>query len=176
MKIDKTKLIPFILTGIVILADQITKAIIVYLQPIPTRWTPIADVFNNGIFQIIHVRNPHLAFSLGQNLPEFIRPVILVILPILVLVVLIVYYFYSSDFTRLQRWAVAGIIGGGIGNLIDRIFRPDGVVDFLDVQMPGWFVWDRWPTFNIADSAVVVCCFILFFSILFTRSKPKEAK
>ena len=50
---------------------------------------------------------------------------------------------------------MAGIIGGGLGNLIDRIVRPDGVVDFITVKFYGIFGYDRWPTFNIADASVV---------------------
>ena len=89
--------------------------------------------------------------------------------------------------------------GGGLGNIIDRIFRtsrildPDtgikrvigGVVDFIDVRFFGianspipLFRWPRWPTFNIADSAVVVCCIILFVTILISpikdRQKPRK--
>jgi signal peptidase II len=66
---------------------------------------------------------------------------------------------------------VAGIIGGGIGNIIDRIFRPAGVVDFISVKFYGILGMERWPTFNIADSSVVVCCLLLLVTILFG---PKE--
>jgi signal peptidase II len=86
------------------------------------------------------------------------------------------YYFKSDEFTQLQRWAAAGIIGGGLGNIIDRIFRPDGVVDFVSVRLYGLFGFERWPTFNVADSSVVVCCIILLISILITPQKPKEKK
>ena len=72
----------------------------------------------------------------------------------------------SNDFTKLQRWAIAGIVGGGIGNLIDRIFRPEGVVDFIDVKFYGLFGMERWPTFNVADSAVVVCGILLIVSFI----------
>jgi len=176
MKIDKAKTKPLILTGIVIIADQITKAFIASNWPIDHR-NPIVDVFNNGFLQIFHVRNKALAFSLGENLPEPVKPVLFVVLPLIVLAVLVWYYFRSDEFTNLQRWAVAGILGGGIGNLIDRIVRRDeGVVDFISVKMPEWFVWDRWPTFNVADSAVVVCCLLLFFTIIFIRNKPENEK
>jgi signal peptidase II len=66
-----------------------------------------------------------------------------------------------------------GIIGGGFGNLIDRFFRPDGVVDFIDVKFYGLFGLERWPTFNVADSAVVVCGSLLFISMLFFSVKKE---
>jgi len=173
MKIDKERFLPLLLTGIIILADQCSKSFIAVNWPIGSM---IKDVFNNDFLQIIHVRNKVIAFSLGQNLPEAIRPALFIVLPLLVLAVLLWYYFKSSDFTNVQRWAVAGIIGGGIGNLIDRILRPEGVVDFISVKFYGFLGFDRWPTFNIADSSVVVCCLLLFASILFSIKKTKEEK
>jgi len=174
MKFDKARFLPFLLTGIIILADQISKSIIA-ASPIGS---VIKDVFNNDFFRIIHVRNKVIAFSLGQNLPLFIRPALFIALPLLVLAVLLWYYFKSNDFTKVQRWAVAGIVGGGIGNLIDRIFRPEGVVDFIDVKFYGFLGFERWPTFNLADSSVVVCCLLLFATILFSfkKTKGEEAK
>jgi len=98
------------------------------------------------------------------------------VLPLLVLCLLVWYYLSSDDFTRLQRWAVAGILGGGIGNILDRIFRPDGVVDFISVKFYGIFGFERWPTFNVADSSVVVCCILLFVTIIFSPKNARETK
>jgi len=169
MKFDKARVWPFILTGAIILVDQITK----WLIAKHPQNEKIFDVFGNGFLQIWHVRNPNIAFSMGRDLPDLIKPVLFVALPLLVLCALLWYYLSSDDFTRLQRWATAGILGGGIGNIIDRIFRHDGVVDFVDVKFYGLFGFDRWPTFNVADSSVVVCCLLLFGSILFSTRKPK---
>jgi len=102
-----------------------------------------------------------------------VRPALFIALPIAVLAVFVWYYFRSDDFTRLQRWAFAGILGGGIGNLIDRIFRSEGVVDFISVKFYGFLGFERWPTFNIADSSVVVCCLLLLVTILFSFKKQK---
>jgi len=170
MKFDKERFLPLLLTGIIILIDQCSKAFIASGWPINTM---IKDVFNNDFFQIIHVRNKVIAFSLGENLPASVRPVLFIALPLLVLAVLLWYYFKTNDFTKVQRWAVAGILGGGIGNLIDRIFRPEGVVDFISVKFYGFLGFERWPTFNIADSSVVVCCLLLFATILFSIKKTK---
>jgi len=173
MKFDKERFLPLLLTGIIILADQCTKGFIAAGWPINTVNPPIKDVFNNDFLQIIHVRNKVIAFSLGQNLPMAVRPALFIALPIAVLAVFVWYYFRSDDFTRLQRWAFAGILGGGIGNLIDRIFRSEGVVDFISVKFYGFLGFERWPTFNIADSSVVVCCLLLLFTILFSFKKQK---
>ncbi|MCL2832446.1 MAG: signal peptidase II [Treponema sp.] len=169
---DRMKLLPFTLTLAIIIVDQAIKSWIVNKWPI--EGTFIRDLFGNGFLQFYHVRNRAIAFSLGYNLPDSVRPVLFIILPIIVLCLLLWYYFSSAFFTGLQRWAIAGIVGGGMGNIIDRIFRTDGVVDYVSVRFYGIFGWDRWPTFNVADSSVVVCCIILLISIIFTSQK--EAK
>jgi signal peptidase II len=172
MKFNKELVMPLSLTGIIILVDQCTKALIATKWPV----SPVAikDVFNNDFLWIIHVRNKAIAFSLGQSVPDSVRPVLFIVLPLLVLGVLVWYYLNSNDFTRLQRWAVAGILGGGIGNIIDRIFRSDGVVDFISVKFYGLFGFERWPTFNLADSSVVVCCLLLLVSIIVSGVKNRE--
>jgi signal peptidase II len=164
VSIKKQHTLPFILTGFLILADQAVKSFIVWHWPQDNRL--IKDVFGNDVLWIIHVRNRAIAFSLGHNLPDNLRPLLFVILPLVVLGFLLWYYFKSGELTSLQRWAIAGIIGGGAGNLIDRIIRPDGVVDYISVKFYGLFGFDRWPTFNIADASVVVCAFLFLFSTL----------
>ena len=170
---SKERILPLSLTAFIILLDQITKAIIANNYPID-RFNVISQVFNNDFLQIIHVRNPAIAFSLGHNLPDIIKPVVFILVPILVLIFLVCYYLKTDEFTKLQRWAAAGIIGGGLGNIIDRIFRPEGVVDFIDVKFYGLFGWDRWPTFNVADASVVVCCLILLITMFFPFSKTEK--
>ena len=169
MKFEKERVLPLLLTAIVIIADQITKAVIVKIQP---HMGLIKDVFNNDFLWIYHVRNKAIAFSIGENLPEPVKKIAFIVLPILVLGFLLWYYFKSDEFTRIQRWAAAGIIGGGMGNIIDRVFRTDGVVDFISVKFYGIFGWERWPTFNIADSSVVVCCLLLFISVFISHGSP----
>jgi signal peptidase II len=165
----RRKLAPFSLAIAVIGLDQFSKWLIVTLIPL----RGMGAYFFNGLIRIIHVRNPGIAFSMGRDLSDAFRGVLFTLLPIIVIVVLVVYYFRSKEFTFLQRWVVAGIIGGGMGNLIDRIFRAEGVVDFIDVKFFGILGLERWPTFNFADSAVVVCGIILAVSLFFQRQTDK---
>jgi signal peptidase II len=171
------KILPFSLTACIILADQAVKTFIAEnWRLLPSGGGVfIKDVFGNDLLWIVHVRNKAIAFSLGDRLPDSVRPVLFIVLPLLVLGAVIWYYVKSPDFTRLQRWAIAGIIGGGLGNITDRIFRPDGVVDFISVKFFGLFGFDRWPTFNIADASVVVCCIILLLSMFFDKRETKSA-
>jgi signal peptidase II len=172
------KFLPFLLTGLVIAADQLTKAFIAHNWPLrnPGGGTFIKDVFGNDLLWIIHVRNKAIAFSLGNNLPAALRPALFIILPILVLAFLCWYYYRSDELSPVQRWAFAGIIGGGAGNIIDRVFRPDGVVDFISVKLYGFLGMDRWPTFNVADSSVVICGVLLFLSIILFPRKAEAAE
>lgn len=173
----KEKLLPFILTIIVIVLDQITKALVVSFIP-PYK---IGAQFLGDFLRLIHVYNPGVAFSIGASWPDLLRRIAFSIMPLIFLAIVIVVYMKSNDFTKLQRWAIAGIVGGGIGNLIDRIFRPEGVVDFIDVKFYGLFGMERWPTFNVADSAVVVCGILLIVSFITMtikdiKSKKEESK
>jgi signal peptidase II len=166
----KEKMLPFLLTAFVLAADQLTKAWIVGVYPGDGVF--ISDVFGNDFLWIIHVRNKAIAFSIGDGLPDGLRSLLFIALPLAVLGALVVYYWKTDEFSGLQRWAVCGIVGGGVGNLIDRIFRPDGVVDFISVKFYGLLGLSRWPTFNVADSSVVVCGVLLFASVLFAQ-KPR---
>ncbi|MDR3174001.1 MAG: signal peptidase II [Treponema sp.] len=170
----KGKLLPFSLTALILLLDQGVKSYIVSRWPL--QGSLIKDVFGNDFLYIFHVRNKAIAFSLGHNLPESLRPLLFIVIPILVLGFLVWFYFTSQDFSWFQRWAFTGIIGGGLGNIIDRIFRPDGVVDFISVRIFGIFGMERWPTFNIADSSVVICCFLFLIGILNAKKSETTAE
>lgn len=163
----RANLRPLWLTLAIIVADQVSKALIVASIPLHS----IGAVFFDGFLRIIHTRNLAIAFSIGRSLPEQVRTVLFIILPLILLVVLVVYFVKTDDFTRMQRWAVAGIIGGGFGNMIDRLFRPEGVVDFIDVRFYGLFGLERWPTFNVADSSVVVAGIVMVASFILEKGE-----
>lgn len=168
----KSKLLPFTLTIVVIIMDQITKMLVVnYIQPYT-----IGASFFGDFLRIIHVSNTGVAFSVGATWTETIRRLLFALLPLVVIGIVIAVYFRNNDWTKLQRWAIMGIVGGGIGNLIDRIFRSEGVVDFIDVKFYGLFGLERWPTFNVADSAVVVCGILLVISFIGSIKNDKKNK
>jgi signal peptidase II len=149
-----------ILTLVLILVDQLSKLLVVALIPLRT----IGFTLGNDFFRLIHVRNTGVAFSLGDSLPLPLRKALFILMPLVVLIYLAVHIVRTKEETGFQKYCLAGILGGGFGNLIDRIFRPEGVVDFLDVRFYGLFGLERWPTFNVADSSVVVCGILLFLS------------
>lgn len=169
---SREKLLPLLLIALVLIADQLSKAWIVANYPGDGIF--IKDLFSNDFIWIIHVRNKAIAFSIGNGLPDGVRTVLFIVIPLAVLAGLIAYYLKTDDFTRFQRWAVCGIVGGGLGNLVDRMFRPSGVVDFISINFYGLFGLSRWPTFNVADSSVVVCGCLLFVSVMFSKGPHQE--
>ncbi len=169
----KPLLQPLILTAVILALDQVTKAVIVANVERLEYGGPVIEVFGSFL-RIIHVRNLGIAFSIGRDLDPGLRRVLFIVLPALVIGGLVVYYFRSDEFTPLQRWSIAGIIAGGLGNIVDRVFRPAGVVDFVDVRFYGLFGLERWPTFNVADASVVVCGILLMVSVLFEREHQGE--
>ncbi len=172
----KTKLMPAILSVAVVLLDQLSKFIIVrtvtYSRPPEVAFSLFGD-----FFQIIHARNTGAAFSLGRGLPDNLRGIFFILLPLIVLGWIVVYYWRTQELSKVQRWCIAAVVGGGVGNLIDRVFRSSGVVDFIDVRVFGLFGLERWPTFNIADASVVVAGILfLFFILLEDRRNSKKTK
>lgn len=152
----------FILSAVLIIADQITKYLVVkFIPPYTVAWS-----FGGDFFRLIHVKNLGVAFSMGSGFPDFLRIVLFIIVPLLVLAAVGFYLVKGKDLTNGQRWTLAAIVGGGVGNQIDRIFRPDGVVDFLDFKFYGLFGLERWPTFNIADASLVVSSIVLVILLI----------
>lgn len=168
----KAKLWPISLAILVIILDQVTKILIVSNI---TRNT-IGIQFFGDFLRIIHVRNTGVAFSVGATWTETARRFLFSLIPLIVIGIVIGIYFRNNTWTKLQRWAIMGIVGGGLGNLIDRFFRPAGVVDFIDVKFYGFFGLDRWPTFNVADAAVVVCGILMVVSFLVTSIRESKAQ
>lgn len=171
--VSSERLKPLLLTAAIVILDQVTKAIIVSRMELVYDGGPIIEVIGD-FFRIIHARNPGIAFSVGRDLPQLLRTVLFIVLPLGVLGGILWYYLRSDEFTPLQRWALAGILGGGIGNLIDRIFRSGGVVDFIDVRIYGFLGMERWPTFNIADASVVVSGILLLLTSFGAQEKTDE--
>ena len=155
------RLLPLILAPIIVLADQVSKAIFLSMLAYGVPVEVIGD-----FFRLTLVQNPAIAFSIGHGLPAELRRPLFVVLPLAVVVIILVYYLRTAELTRLQRWLVAAVLGGGVANFVDRVFRPAGVVDFIDVKFYGLFGLARFPTFNVADSSVVVGGILLLLSFL----------
>lgn len=168
------KLVLGIIVGVLIL-DQVTKYLAkIFLQPVYS-----VSVLGN-FFRLTYVENPGIAFGLRIE-----NKLLFTILSIVAIVVIFYYLFTLRDHIML-RVAFASILGGALGNLVDR-FLYGRVVDFLDfeffnVHIPRFkflffnfhgYSMDRWPVFNIADVAVTVGMVIIIFNALFDQKIKK---
>lgn len=145
------------ITALIITADQISKSLV---KSTMTLYDVVPVI--PGFFQLNYITNKGMAF--GINLPvgiSFFSGISLIIICFLVWIL-----WCERKNNLLMRISLALILGGAIGNLIDRILFGE-VIDFFDF-MVGDF---HWYIFNIADSAVTVgIILMLFYSFLF---KPK---
>jgi signal peptidase II len=167
----RLKAAPFVLSAVLTVADQLIKQWITETIPVNTIGFRL---FEGDFIRIIHVKNNAVAFSLGTNLPDTFRIVLFIAVPLVLIAAIIVYVLRSEEFTLFQRWCIAVLVGGGIGNLIDRIFRSGLVIDYIDVKFYGLFGLERFPTFNLADSSIVVGGILLMGSFLFTLRNYHE--
>ena len=119
-----------------------------------------------NFFQIVHVRNTGAAFGIGANAASKIVPLLLNVGAIAVFCVVVVYAMRSPITDRLLQTGLHLILGGAIGNLLDR-FRFGYVIDFLDVYAGN----HHWPAFNVADSAICIGIALLFLDM---RKKPEQ--
>ena len=122
-------------------------------------------------FQLVHVRNTGAAFGIGANAESRLVPLLLNVGAIAVFFVVVVYAFRAAVTDRLLQTGLHLILGGAIGNLVDR-FRFGYVVDFLDVYITIGSREHHWPAFNVADSAICIGIALLFLDM---RRKPEES-
>ncbi|KQW73412.1 signal peptidase II [Phenylobacterium sp. Root77] len=142
--ISKLGLAAYGLAAFVILADQLSKYWILYVYDLPSRFsTPIA-----GPFSLTMVWNRGVSFGLFRADADLARW-LLTIFSIGVAIALAIWVRKTDR--PLLSLGLGLVIGGAIGNAIDRI-RFGAVVDFLDFQRLGFFPW----VFNVADSAITV--------------------
>ena len=145
----------------VIVADALTK----WIVSTSIELHEAVPVIPN-LFELVHVRNTGAAFGIGANTESHAVPFLLNGGALIVFFVVVLYSFRTAVGDRLLQVALHLILGGAIGNLLDR-FRFGYVVDFLD-----FFIRDHhWPAFNIADSAICVGIGLLFLDM---RRKPEE--
>jgi signal peptidase II len=137
----------------IVVADVLTKLL---AESLLDRRLPLAII--GDWVQLRLVYNQGAAF--GLDVGEYSRWVFFG-LAVIALVVLGSMVRSTRPGDRVRLLALALVCGGAAGNLIDRIRSAQGVVDFLDVGVGGW----RWPTFNVADSAITVGAIALALSL-----------
>lgn len=156
----KDKMPYFLLMLGLIVADQASKLLVARAIPLgDTR-----EVFR-GFFRLWHVRNSGAVWGLLSGHDGGLIPKAITVLAVIALLVVLFFFLRAGRHERLELLAYALILGGALGNIIDRL-RLGYVVDFLDVFVKSW----HWPTFNVADSCITIGVALLALSLL--RGNP----
>jgi len=145
----------------IVAADQLTKYLTVTHIPLYGK-APLLP----GVVQLTYVQNTGAAWSIlsGQQW--------LFVLIFLVLTALLLWEYFKKPlpFTRLERWLLAAVYGGGLGNMIDRV-RLGYVVDMIETQFM------QFPVFNVADIFISCGCVLLIVHLIFfNKSFWKDEK
>ena len=151
---DRLRLLPYLLISLaVVAADQLTKALVRDRLLEGEVW-PSAD----ALIAISHVENPGAAFGILEGAGSF-----LLATTVVGVAGVLVYLLFVPPAQRLYVAALALILGGAIGNLIDRIDKGT-VTDFIDPT--------HYPSFNIADSAIV--CGVIAVVVISLREEARR--
>ena len=136
---------------LIVVADQLSKAWI--RNNLSQGWS----LFDSGFFRIVHVQNSGAAFGLFSDHTFTLTIVGLVITAVILTYILVLHRYFTWFNNRLGKLGLGLVIGGTVGNLMDRI-RFGYVTDFIDV--------DYWAAFNVADSAVTVGSILLIYVLI----------
>jgi signal peptidase II len=142
----------FAVAALIVALDQLTKWLIRRELPQGDTW---ADV---GLFKVVHFTNTGAAFGILQNAGP-----LLAVTSVIGMAAILVYLFNPGFAHPLMRVGLALMLGGAVGNLIDRLYAGE-VVDFLKVT--------HFPAFNVADSAITIGVLVLLWTMLREPDKP----
>lgn len=159
----KTRQYYLIIAVLVLVADQLTKLWAT------AKLLPVASLeVIEGLFRLTYARNRGVAFSLFAD-SEFEVRWILSAVSALAAVAVLVWLWRTAAHQRRLNMALALLLAGITGNLIDRV-RLGEVVDFLDFH---WFDRFVWPTFNVADAAICVGAALLALEMMKEEKRPE---
>lgn len=131
-----------ILSGILVLGiDQYTKALVAKTFSLGEE-----KEFLKGLIDFVYVKNAGGAWGFLSG-----KTWVLLIFTVLVMMVCVFIIVKYGKNNKLLFWAISLVLFGGIGNMIDRVFRGGFVVDFLHFEF-----WPQFPVFNIADCGIVI--------------------
>ena len=130
----------------VVALDRVTKAMV-------EAWL---DAYRSvtlipGLLDLTYVQNPGGVFGVFKGLDPTWRSVLFTVVPVAAIVLISIYAWRVPATQTMTHVALALILGGAVGNLVDRM-QLGYVIDFVDAHWRGW----HWPAFNVADSAICI--------------------
>ncbi len=145
------------LIAAIIVLDQASKALVQHFVPVYGSVTVIP-----GLLDLVHIHNAGVAFGLMNDVDHPWRSTFTTGLALAALAGIVYYSRQMRPDERLARAGLSLILGGAVGNLIDR-FRIGHVVDFVDVYRGSWHFW----AFNVADAAITCGAVLIFAELIF---------
>jgi signal peptidase II len=145
----------WLVVSLIVGLDQVTKALVRAYVPLHDS-LPIVP----GVLNLTHVENTGAAFGLLNAVDFPFKPLLLAVFAALALSGIALYASRLAPHERTARFGLALILGGAVGNLIDRV-TIGAVVDFIDVLIGGWHFW----AFNVADSAITLGVAAMFLDM-----------
>ena len=153
----------FFVAAAIAVADQIVKWIVL------SRFAPGERLEVAGFMNLVLVFNKGAAFSFLAQESGWQRPALALFAVVAAVIVSVL--IVRNPHKKLFCAGLACILGGAIGNLVDRL-RFGHVVDFVDLHAMGW----HWPAFNVADSAITVGAVLLIYEGFVHDDKPAPAQ
>lgn len=151
-------------TLVIVAADQITKALVAAALGLYDSSTIIP-----GFLDLVHVRNEGVAFGLLNNTNLPYKTAITTVLALTALTGIALYARQLRKEEWVARLGLACILGGAVGNLIDRV-RQGYVLDFVDVYWKSWHFW----AFNVADAAISIGAILVFIDLLLVKTHAPD--
>lgn len=145
------------LVATIVGADQVTKWLVQHHIPVFDSVTIIP-----GLMEFVHIHNRGVAFGLMNDATHPAAGLLPLLLALAALAAILYYARQVQPGERLARTGLSLVLGGAIGNLIDRA-RLGHVVDFIDVYRGDWHFW----AFNVADAAISCGAVLIFIELLF---------
>jgi len=151
-----------LIVGLILALDQATKVLVSHTLALH-ELVPVIESF----FDLTYERNTGAAFSLFAQTPAWFRQPFFLLMTGVAVVALMLFLRKTEETNRLMVVAIAAVLGGAVGNLVDRILYGE-VTDFLLFHWRGYY----WPAFNVADSCITLGVLGLLWSSL-QENRPK---
>lgn len=152
------RILYILIAGVVFSGDQISKKIVEGSVP-NHGMIPVIP----GLFNLTRTANTGVAFSLFSESPSAWKTALLIVVSAALLIAVVWIVGRARELSWQSGVGLALIVGGALSNLVDRV-RFGSVVDFLDFYFRGY----HWPTFNLADSAIVAGAGFLIIHVMFS--------
>ncbi len=163
MKLSRSLLI----AAAVAAADQLAKAWVVATRPFGSE----AEVIP-GLFRLVHTRNRGIAFGLFGASGAAVQLVLLI--AVAGIVAFVAWQLSRTGGDGLEGWGLSLVLGGAVGNIVDRVARGE-VVDFLDFYLRLGGREHHWFAFNVADAAISVGACLVVLGELVSQTRSKRA-